>query len=56
MVVVHSSIFFMQNGSSSSSNNSSGCRTPTPHIPVIINPPDDVTKPLGWVLHAHYGH
>ena len=24
------------------------------HIPIIINPADDVTKPLGWVLHYMY--
>ena len=23
------------------------------HIPGIINPSDDLTKPLGWVLHGH---
>ena len=22
------------------------------HIPGVINPADDLTKPLGWVLHA----
>jgi hypothetical protein len=24
------------------------------HIPGIINPSDDLTKPLGWVLHARH--
>ena len=24
------------------------------HIPVILNPSDDMTKPLGWVLHARH--
>jgi len=24
------------------------------HIPGIINPADDLTKPLGWVLHARH--
>ena len=24
------------------------------HIPGIINPPDDLTKPLGWILHSRH--
>ena len=24
------------------------------HIPGVINPSDDLTKPLGWVLHARH--
>ena len=24
------------------------------HIPGILNPSDDMTKPLGWVLHARH--
>jgi len=24
------------------------------HIPGIINPSDDLTKPLGWVLHSRH--
>ena len=24
------------------------------HIPGVINPADDFTKPLGWVLHARH--
>ena len=24
------------------------------HIPGVINPADDLTKPLGWVLHAQH--
>jgi len=24
------------------------------HIPGIINPADDLTKPLGWILHARH--
>ena len=24
------------------------------HIPGIINPADDLTKPLGWVLHSRH--
>ena len=24
------------------------------HIPGIINPSDDLTKPLGWILHSHH--
>jgi len=24
------------------------------HIPGVINPPNDLTKPLGWVLHSHH--
>ena len=24
------------------------------HIPGILNPADDLTKPLGWVLHARH--
>ena len=26
------------------------------HIPGIINPSDDLTKPLGWVLHLRHCH
>ena len=24
------------------------------HIPGILNPSDDLTKPLGWVLHSRH--
>ena len=24
------------------------------HLPGILNPSDDLTKPLGWVLHARH--
>ena len=24
------------------------------HIPGVINPPDDLSKPLGWVLHSRH--
>lgn len=24
------------------------------HIPGVINPSDDLTKPLGWVLHGRH--
>ena len=24
------------------------------HIPGVLNPSDDMTKPLGWVLHARH--
>eukprot|EP00980_Cylindrotheca_fusiformis_P018583 scaffold6159_cov207-Cylindrotheca_fusiformis.AAC.1 len=24
------------------------------HIPGIINPSDDLTKPLGWILHSRH--
>ena len=24
------------------------------HIPGVINPPDDLTKPLGWILHSRH--
>ena len=24
------------------------------HIPGVLNPSDDLTKPLGWVLHARH--
>ena len=24
------------------------------HIPGVINPADDLTKPLGWVLHSRH--
>ena len=24
------------------------------HIPGVLNPSDDMTKPLGWILHARH--
>ena len=30
-----------------------GCIDPI-HIPVVINPVDNLTKPLGWVLHSQH--
>ena len=24
------------------------------HVPGVINPADDVTKPLGWMLHSRH--